>query len=230
MVSQTEPQVRFGDGLSPMNEPISSSSSSLSLEPNHSQDAETGKGYRVYEKYLALFGCFLLMFNSWGLVNAYGTFSSYYQQHLLRGADPIKLNLVGSTESFIVLLLSGITGRLLDAGCYRTLTGAGWGLIAVGMFSLSGANGDGFDGEGNYGLIWTTQGLTLGLGMSCFFVASSYSMSPFLPRGTQLTQLSVVSTWFHKRKAFAIGIVACGASIGTSLSSTTLPSHYPDAL
>lgn len=128
--------------------------------------------------YTALFGCFLLMFNSWGLVNAYGTFSSYYLQHLLPQIDSLKLGLVGSTESFIVLVLSGVTGRLVDAGYYRILTGTGWGLVAIGMFTLSGVNGNGLDGEGNYGLVWTTQGLILGLGMACFFVTSSQSTFP----------------------------------------------------
>lgn len=111
-----------------------------------------------------------------GLVNAYGTFSSYCLQHFLPGIDPLKLNLIGSTELFLVLSLSGITGRLLDAGYYRVLTGAGWGLISVGMLSLSNANGDGLDGQGDYGLIWVTQSFVLGLGMACFFVASSQSM------------------------------------------------------
>ena len=45
------------------------------------------------------------MFNSWGLVNAYGTWSSYYVGHSLRGTDQLELNLIGSTQSFIVLLL-----------------------------------------------------------------------------------------------------------------------------
>ncbi len=132
--------------------------------------------------YTALFGCFLLMFNSWGLVNAYGTFSSYYLQHLLPQIDTLKLGLIGSTESFIVLVLSAVTGRLVDAGHYRILTGTGWGLVSIGMFTLSGVNGNGLDGEGNYGLVWTTQGLILGLGMACFFVTGSQSTSlPSLP-------------------------------------------------
>lgn len=38
----------------------------------------------------------------------------------------------------------------------------------------------------------------MGLGQACFFVSSS----------------QIASTWFVKRKAVAIGIVASGASIG----------------
>jgi hypothetical protein len=164
-------QLHYGDLPQPTLSDSGSSTHSCEVE----EEREEPNWPKEWQAYTALFGCFLLMFNSWGLVNAYGTFSSYYLQHLLPGIDPLKLNLIGSTESFFVLALSGITGRLLDAGYYRMLTGAGWGLISAGMFSLSGANGDGLDGQGNYGLVWVTQGFVLGLGMACFFVTSSQS-------------------------------------------------------
>ncbi|KAB8339045.1 hypothetical protein FH972_021981 [Carpinus fangiana] len=150
-----------------------------------------------WKAYGCLLGCFLLMFNSWGLVNAYGTYASYYKQHLLPGKDLLLWNLVGSSESFIVLSLSGVVGRLLDAGYCRSLIGFGASFITLGMFLLSVVNGDGDRGDGNYGLIWLTQGLVVGLGMSTFFVSSS----------------QIAATWFVKRKAVAVGIVASGASI-----------------
>ncbi|EON65076.1 hypothetical protein W97_04311 [Coniosporium apollinis CBS 100218] len=137
------------------------------------------------------------MFNSWGLVNAYGTFASYYEDQLLPGHDMLLLNLVGSTQSFFVLALSFIVGRLLDAGYSRYLIGVGWVLVTIGMFMLSLCNGDGQFGHGNYSLIWLTQGFVTGLGMACFFVSSS----------------QIVATWFISRKGAAIGIVASGASI-----------------
>lgn len=115
------------------------------------------------------------MFNSWGLVNAYGTFASYYEDQLLPGQDMLLLNLIGSTQSFFVLALSFIVGRLLDAGYSRYLIGVGWVLVTIGMFMLSLCNGDGQFGHGNYSLIWLTQGFVTGLGMACFFVSSSQS-------------------------------------------------------
>ena len=106
-------------------------------------------------------------------MNAYGTFAAYYKEHLLPSSDLLLWNLVGSTESFIVLILSFVVGRLLDADHSRQLIGAGGILVTLGMFTLSAANGEGDEGDGNYGLIWTTQGLVMGLGMACFFVSSS---------------------------------------------------------
>lgn len=137
------------------------------------------------------------MFNSWGLVNSYGTFSSWYKQHLLPGKDLLFWNIVGATECFIVLLLSAVVGRLLDAGNARYLIAVGAFLVTLGMFLLSVVNGNGGYNDGNYGLIWLTQGFIVGLGMACFFVSSS----------------QIAATWFVKRKSVAVGIVASGASI-----------------
>ncbi|KAL9528173.1 MFS-type transporter [Sphaerulina musiva] len=161
----------------------------------HSDDEPTWP--TDWRAYTCLFGGFLLMFNSWGLVNTYGTYASYYMQNLLPGRDILLLNLVGSTQSFVVLLLSAPVGRFLDAGYSRTLMIVGTIFVTLGSFLLSVVNGDGEYNQGNYGLIWLTQGFLTGLGMSCFFVTSS----------------QVVSTWFKAKKGFAIGIVASGASI-----------------
>jgi hypothetical protein len=120
-------------------------------------------------------GCFFLMFNSWGLVNAYGTFATFYKEHLLPGRDLFLFNLIGSTESFIVLIFSFMVGRLLDAGLSKIVLPTGFVLVTLGMFMLSLSSGDGDQNSGNFGIIWVTQGLTTGLGMACFFVASSQS-------------------------------------------------------
>jgi hypothetical protein len=135
------------------------------------EDPDWPEGWRPWS---ALAGCFFLMFNSWGLVNAYGTFATYYKEMLLPTYDLHMFNLIGSTESFVVLILSFFVGRLLDAGLSRFVLPTGFVLVTIGMFTLSVSAGD-TDGSGTYIHIWLTQGLTTGLGMSCFFVASSQS-------------------------------------------------------
>lgn len=161
------------------------------------------KSWRAYACWL---GCFFLMFNSWGLVIGYGTFSSYYLGYPLKGRDQLQLNLIGSTQSGLVLLFSGPVGRLLDAGHFRWVIGTGCFLVPLGMFMLSIAVPIGVNVQGNYLYIWLTQGLVTGLGMACFFVTSS----------------QVVSTWFIDQKGLAIGVVACGASVGEFSSNTHL--------
>ena len=85
------------------------------------------------------------------------------------------------------------------------LGAAGGILTTLGMFLLSVSAGSGGRGEGKFWAIWLTQGLTVGLGMSCNFVYSS----------------QVVAGWFVQRRGLAIGITASGASIGKSPWNTS---------
>lgn len=94
-------------------------------------------------------------------------------QHLLPGRDVLLLNLIGSTQSFVVLALSAVVGRFLDAGHSRQLAITGTVFVSLGMFLFSIVNGGGHYDQGSYGLIWLTQGFICGLGMACFFVSSS---------------------------------------------------------
>lgn len=105
-----------------------------------------------------------------GIVNAYGTYASYYTQDLFEGQDILEMNLLGSTECFMILTLSAPVGRFLDAGHSRMLIIIGTILVSLGSFLLAAVN---TGGVGRYGLTWFTQGFITGLGMACFFVTSS---------------------------------------------------------
>jgi len=129
-----------------------------------------------WRAYACWLGCFFLMFNSWGLVNAYGTFSSYYVGNSLLETDQLELNLIGSTQSCLLLLFSAPAGKLLDAGHFRSVVATGTFLVPFGLFMLSVAHPTG-DAQATFGSIWATQGLVVGLGMACFFVSSSQSTS-----------------------------------------------------
>jgi hypothetical protein len=133
-----------------------------------------------WRAYRCLFGGFLLMFNSWGLVNAYGTFSSYYTQDILSGQDILLLNLIGATECFLVLIFSGVVGRLLDADYSRILITIGTVFTGLGFFMLSIIDITHDSQDRLYGLIWLTQAFTAGLGMACFFVTSSQGQYLFI--------------------------------------------------
>ena len=106
-------------------------------------------------------------------VNAFGTYNSYYKETILPSQSILLLNLVGSMNAFIILLMSAPVGRFLDAGYTRSLLITGAILTAIGCFLLSVVNGDGGHASGHYGGIWATQGLTMGLGMASFFVSAS---------------------------------------------------------
>ncbi|CAN9087848.1 unnamed protein product [Alternaria alternata] len=189
---------KYSEGTLPLSEAPTATNSMRDESRHASVDTLDEPNWpQSWRAYACLLGCFFLMFNSWGLVNAYGTWSSYYVGHSLRGTDQLELNLIGSTQSFIVLLLSNVVGRLLDAGHSRKVIGCGTFLVPFGLFMLSVAHPSDIEALGNFGSIWATQGLVVGLGMGTFFVSSS----------------QVASTWFPKRRGLAVGYVACGASV-----------------
>lgn len=125
------------------------------------------------------------MFNSWGLVNAYGTYQSYYKQHLLPAQSNATLNLVGALQCFIVLGLSMVVGRILDAGHFYRLTITGGILVTLASFLLSIRAI-----TLQYGSILAVQGVLMPLGMACMFVPSSQSTWNVTLLSTILTSLS----------------------------------------
>ncbi|QIX00233.1 hypothetical protein AMS68_005750 [Peltaster fructicola] len=149
-------------------------------------------GLARWQQSLTVVGCFMLMFNSWGLVNAYGTYQSYYKQHLLAGQSNATLNLIGAMQCFIVLGLSMIVGRVLDAGHFYRLTIIGGLLVTIASFLISIRSI-----TASYGSLLAVQGILMPLGMACMFVPSS----------------QIVAGWFVKYKVLFMGVVACGASI-----------------
>lgn len=172
MPSQTFDSERLKDsaGSLPLSEASTEAASMRTLSPPEVVEPDWPRTWRAYA---CLVGCFFLMFNSWGLVNAYGTWSSYYVGHSLRGTDQLQLNLIGSTQSFLVLLFSNPVGRLLDAGSSRMVIGCGTFLVPFGLFILSVVHPSDIEAIASFGPIWATQGLVVGLGMGTFFVTSS---------------------------------------------------------
>ncbi|KAL8816764.1 MAG: hypothetical protein Q9223_004279 [Gallowayella weberi] len=151
-----------------------------------------------WKAYAALVSGFFMMFNCWGMVNAYGAFMGLYDAHLLTKNSDLQLSLVGATESFLLLLPSIFAGRLLDARRHYYLGFTGFLLLFLGYFSLSFTSHAGLKDQGNYGLVWITSGLLAGLGMTCFFTYSSHN----------------VIQWFPRKRYIAAGITSTGAGAG----------------
>ena len=106
---------------------------------------------------------------------SFGAFFRYYDEYLIKdGASDTTIGLIGGMQAFLVLGLSVVVGRLLDAQLHRYVTLAGATLMPLGYLGISFCVGEGQMGEGKYGLILLTQGFVAGMGMSCFFVHSSH--------------------------------------------------------
>lgn len=123
-----------------------------------------------------------------GWINSFGTFQTYYTQLLHRASSDISW--IGSVNVFLLFFVGTLTGRLVDAGYFRVLFLLGTVLMAVGIFTVSVCS--------EYWHFLLAQGLCLGIGHGCLFCPT----------------LAVLSTYFLRRRALALGIAACGSVTG----------------
>lgn len=136
-----------------------------------------------------------------GLVISFGVFQSYHVTHLNR--SPSDISWIGSLAVFLLFFVGIVSGRLTDAGYFRSTITAGASLIVLGTFMASICK--------TYWQLVLAQGLCIGLG-----------------NGLILTPVNIViSTYFTKKLPFVLGIAACGSVTGglvyPSMARTLLP-------
>jgi len=124
-----------------------------------------------------------------GFINSFGIFQTYYATKL--GRPPSDIAWIGSFQVFLLFFIGTFTGRLTDAGFFRALFIGGTALAVGGLFATAEC-GDG------YWRFFLAQGVCVGLGNGCLFCPC----------------MAVLSTYFRRRRAFAIGITACGSATG----------------
>ncbi|ANB13715.1 Mch5p [Sugiyamaella lignohabitans] len=141
------------------------------------------------QAYLAVLGGFFALFNSWGLINTFGAFETYYQEDLLSHEDPSTIAWIGSIQGYFVVAAAIVFGRMVDAGYIQSLLYVGTFLLTFGMMMTSISS--------EFYQIFLAQGVVVGIGCCCMFVVS----------------VSVVASYFSTRRAFFVGIVASGVSL-----------------
>ncbi|RAH78996.1 MFS monocarboxylate transporter [Aspergillus japonicus CBS 114.51] len=140
--------------------------------------------------WLQVVAAFFLFFNSWGLLNAYGVFQSYYQSDLIPGYSSSAITWIGTVQGFTLLLVGVIVGPIFDKGYLRSIVAVGTFMVVFGMMMTSLST--------KYYQLFLAHGVTVGIG--CAFL--------FLP------SIAIVATYFTSRRAVATGITASGGSIG----------------
>ncbi|KAF2490826.1 MFS general substrate transporter [Lophium mytilinum] len=165
----------------------------ISPHPPANNNLPPNGGTRAW---LQVLGGFFLFMNSWGIVNTYGVYQTYYERNLLHQKSPSSISWIGSTQAFLLIFISVATGPLFDLGYFiPVLLPLGSVLIVFGMMMTSVCN--------HYWQVMLAQGVVIGLGCGCLFLPS----------------VAIVSTYFTTKKAFATGIVAVGGSVGGVLYS-----------
>jgi MFS family permease len=135
--------------------------------------------------------CFLtwlVVFNTWGFVNSFGAFQTYYSSTL--NLPQSTISWIGSTQAFLMFFLGAFSGRAFDAGLLRPVIILGIIVQLVGMFCMSLST--------KYWQLFVTQGVLTGIGGGIFFCPS----------------MGLLSTYFSKHRGIAVGISTTGNSTG----------------
>ncbi|KAK8014754.1 major facilitator superfamily transporter [Apiospora arundinis] len=138
--------------------------------------------------WLACLCAHLVVMNTWGFINSFGVFQTYYTTLLSR--SPSEVSWIGSIQVFLTFFIGTFAGRLTDAGFFRPVLAVGTFLLILGIFTTSAAT--------SYWQLLLSQGLCMGIGSGCLFTPA----------------ISVVSTYFDKKRSLAIGITASGSVTG----------------
>ncbi|POS74307.1 major facilitator superfamily transporter [Diaporthe helianthi] len=133
---------------------------------------------------------FMLLLNSWGIVNTYGVFQSYYESGVLFTATSSQISWIGSAQAFFIMFCGIVTGPLYDRGYVRVLLFTGACLIVGGHVALSFCS--------TYWQVLLAQGICAGIGEGCLFVPT----------------ISILPAYFKARLGLVVGIANAGASLG----------------
>ncbi|PQE10385.1 major facilitator superfamily transporter protein [Rutstroemia sp. NJR-2017a WRK4] len=140
--------------------------------------------------WLQVIGAFCLNLNTWGLMNAFGVFQTFYQLDLLNSHSASNISWIGSTQAFLMFLTSVAAGPIFDAGHLNFLQWTGSILTVLGMFLTSICK--------VYYQCFLAQGVMMGLGFGLLYLPAP----------------AIVSQFFHKRQALAIGMSSVGSALG----------------
>ena len=127
---------------------------------------------------------------TWGLVNMFGVYQTYYQTVMLTSHTASSISWIGSVQACLLFVGGLAAGPLFDAGYFRAVLIIGLTLISFGMFMTSLCK--------TYWQVLLAQGICVGIGMGLTFLPSA----------------AIIAQYFQKRRAFAVGIGGIGSPIG----------------
>lgn len=88
-------------------------------EPTFDASPSPNEDWRAW---LQVLGAFCINLNTWGMMNSNGAFQTFYQVHLSKdGYSSFEIAWIGSTQAFLMFVVSLAAGALFDAGFVRAL-------------------------------------------------------------------------------------------------------------
>jgi MFS family permease len=125
---------------------------------------------------------------TWGYAASFGVFQNHYEATLPQ--SPSDISWIGGFQVFCLLFVSTLSGRATDAGMAKLVVGLGAALLLLGTFMTSLTT--------RYWEIFLAQGLCIGIGQGLMWLPS----------------VTLISTYFMRRRVFAVTAAATGTSTG----------------
>ncbi|KAF7157292.1 hypothetical protein CNMCM5623_001415 [Aspergillus felis] len=133
---------------------------------------------------------FVLFFNTWGMINTFAVFQTYYESGELFKASSSEISWIGSIQCFLLQLTGLIAGPIYDRGHLRLLLITGSFLVVFGLMMLSLCK--------EYWQALLAQAFCIGIGGGLLFTPT----------------VSLLPTWFSTHMGLAVGIASSGSSLG----------------
>lgn len=137
-----------------------------------------------------LLGGVLMATVTFGYVNAFGVYQDIYTRS--QAATASNVSWIGSTQLFFLFAMGLPAGKLLDMGYLRQTNLVGSLIYVFSLFMVSLAHTD------TYYQVYLSQGVGLGVGAGLLYVPA----------------VAVQAHHWKRRRAFAMGVVVTGSSLG----------------
>ncbi|GME28247.1 uncharacterized protein K452DRAFT_234891 [Neofusicoccum parvum] len=148
-------------------------------------DVKINDGYVAWSQVLV---SFLIVVNGFGYFSAFGLFQSHWMTRFQKSAADISW--IGSLSLFLLFFLGTLSGSVMDRGHFRSILVVGCIFQLLGVFASSVVS--------QYWQLLLSQGIVQGIGNGLLFTPC----------------VALVSTYFEKKRGFALSLAACGAPVG----------------
>ncbi|ANZ76469.1 BA75_04346T0 [Komagataella pastoris] len=172
------------DNICKLNHPKKEEKTKQVIEFDQEEFPEGGFGW------LVVIAGWCMMATTYGMVNSFGVYQTYYQTTLYPDQSAFKISVIGALQPFCIYLFAIPTVTLLHHLDARVTIAIGAFIQIFGLMMMSLTN--------NIWQLFLTQGLLFGIGSGIVY----------------LSGLTVVMQWFKRRRALAMGIVSSGSSLG----------------
>lgn len=130
----------------------------------------------------------LTIFSTFGYITSFGVFQTYYETVL--DVDPSTISWIGSVQLFLLFFIGTVSGRATDAGLFKWVYVTGSIFQLVGIFCTAEAQ--------KFWQLFLAQAICSGIANGLHFCPA----------------MSLLTTYFAKKRAFVVGIAALGSCTG----------------